>query len=136
MAFQPDDALLFQGLAELIQETRLPDAWLTTNTHYLSTPGLGTCQAVVQEVELSLASHQGREPSLDTNLQAAAPPPAAGHLIHLDRLDSPFDLNRPLRCVMDVSFHQPLGGLPDENRPGSARLCRRAATLVVSPTAV
>ena len=59
VAFQPDDGLSFQGPAEFIQETRFPDAWLADDAHDLSAPGLDTGQAVEQEVELPLASHQG-----------------------------------------------------------------------------
>ncbi len=71
----------------------------------------------MQEVELALASNEGSQPSVDTDLQAAAPRPATNNVVHRHRLASSSDLHRPLRFAAHVALNQPICGLGDENRP-------------------
>jgi hypothetical protein len=71
----------------------------------------------MQEVQLALASNEGSESSVDTDLQAATPRTATNNVVHRHWLASSSNLHRPLRFAAHISLNQPICGLGDENRP-------------------
>src|SRR5215470_2174225 len=102
VAFEPGHALPVQGLAKLVQQTRLADSGLSNDAYDLAAARLRARQHVVEQTQFGVAAHQFPQPPLDAYLHARSAPPAAKHAVHMNRLGPPLDLDLPQGFAPDV----------------------------------
>jgi hypothetical protein len=118
VALEPGHPLPFQGLAEFVEEARLPHPRLAHDAYQLAAAGFGPSQALVQQAEFPFAAHQLCEAAFHTHVQPRSPAAAADHPIDLNRLAPSLDRDRPQAFASDVSFDKSVRGIGDEDGSG------------------
>ena len=122
---------------QLEKQPRLPDARLADDEYHLTLARLGAGRTR----RAAGPAHARAPPSAS----ARAPPRHRGACASRGRRPLPttrtgsalpFRSFSPERPRLEIVVHEPMGRLGDRHPPGSPTCCMRAATLVVSPTAV
>ena len=125
--------LVAQPLAQGEDDARLADAGLAGQEHDLALALLGLPPAIEQQRELLLAADERREAPQRAGPRSA---PRRGPARGMKRPHRPGEAPRGQGRVLDLEqpAEQPPRALGDDDLPGSASACRRAARFGVSPT--
>src|SRR5262252_556206 len=117
VAFEPRHVLALQGFTQFVQQARLPHTRLPYDTHHLTATRSDAREALVQNRQVLLTSHQLGQAPIDAHFQTGSPATAAHHAIDAYGLTPPFDRHRSQSLGSDVSLDKSVGGLGNQDRP-------------------